>query len=100
MAKLPKDKHITYQLQYRKCGKPNCSTCRYGRGHGPYWYAYWHEDSRLRSRYIGKTLAQESVSDAPPAAPLQAKHDTCQSEEILPDDADPSPILMKPEQCT
>jgi hypothetical protein len=55
MTQLPKDQHITYQLQYRKCGKPTCNTCRNAQGHGPYWYAYWREGSRLRSGYIGKT---------------------------------------------
>ena len=55
MSKLPTDQHITYQLQYRKCGKPTCSTCKGGPGHGPYWYAYWREGAKLRSGYIGKT---------------------------------------------
>ena len=54
MIQLPGDQHITYQLQYRKCGKPTCRTCREGQGHGPYWYAYWHDGSRLKSGYIGK----------------------------------------------
>jgi hypothetical protein len=54
MTDIPSDQHITYQLQYRKCGKTSCSTCRNGQGHGPYWYAYWREGSRLRSGYIGK----------------------------------------------
>lgn len=54
MTQLPSDQHITYQLQYRKCGKTSCSTCRDGHGHGPYWYAYWREGSRLRSGYVGK----------------------------------------------
>ncbi len=54
MTPLPADQHITYQLQYRKCGKPTCSTCKTGVGHGPYWYAYWRDGSRLRSGYIGK----------------------------------------------
>ena len=56
MTNLPNDLHITYQLQYRKCGKSSCSTCRNSQGHGPYWYAYWREGSRLRSGYIGKVL--------------------------------------------
>lgn len=55
MPKIPSDQHITYQLQYRKCGKASCSTCRNSQGHGPYWYAYWREGSRLRSGYVGKT---------------------------------------------
>lgn len=61
MAQLPTDQHITYQLQFRKCGKPSCSTCRDGQGHGPYWYAYWREGSRLRSGYIGKTPPGQAV---------------------------------------
>ena len=64
-TEIPTDQHSTYQLQYRKCGKPSCSTCKRGAGHGPYWYAYWREGSRLRSGYVGKL---------PPAAlsPIQA----------------------------
>jgi hypothetical protein len=54
MKKIPTDQHITYQLQFRKCGKASCSTCRNGQGHGPYWYAYWREGPRLRSGYVGK----------------------------------------------
>ena len=54
MLQLPSNQHITYQLQYRKCGKSSCRTCRQSQGHGPYWYAYWREGSRLRSGYIGK----------------------------------------------
>ena len=54
MAQLPTNLHITYQLQFRKCGKPSCGTCKRGHGHGPYWYAYWREGTRLRSGYIGK----------------------------------------------
>ena len=54
MANLPNDLHITYQLQFRKCGKPTCGTCKRGPGHGPYWYAYWREGTKLRSGYIGK----------------------------------------------
>lgn len=55
------DTHITYQLQYRKCGKATCSTCcdGHGHGHGPYWYAYWREGTRLRSGYIGKVKPAE-----------------------------------------
>ena len=50
---LPEE-HITYQCQYRKCGKASCKTCRNGQEHGPYWYAFWREGRRLRCRYIGK----------------------------------------------
>jgi Family of unknown function (DUF6788) len=67
MTHLPDDQHITYQLQYRKCGKASCSTCRNGQGHGPYWYAYWREGARLRSGYIGK--------EQPDTASMPVAHD-------------------------
>jgi hypothetical protein len=52
-AIIPTDRPITYQLQYRKCGATHpCAPCLEGRGHGPYWYAYWKEGTRLRQRYI------------------------------------------------
>lgn len=63
MTQLPADQHITYQLQYRKCGKPTCGTCKLGPGHGPYWYAYWREGAKLRSGYIGK-VQPEGISAA------------------------------------
>jgi hypothetical protein len=45
---------VTYRLQPVRCGKQGCSRCP----HGPYWYGYWREDGRLRSRYIGKSLPE------------------------------------------
>src|SRR2546421_10328258 len=65
MTQLPSNQHITYQLQYRKCGKAACSTCRNGQGHGPYWYAYWREGSRLRSGYIGKNHPMHKQATTP-----------------------------------
>lgn len=58
MAKkdIPSGHHITYQRQYRTCGKPSCGTCQKSDGHGPYWYAYWRENGKLKSTYVGKTL--------------------------------------------
>ncbi|HLV99391.1 MAG TPA: DUF6788 family protein [Ktedonobacterales bacterium] len=56
MTLVPSDRHITYLLQYRTCGKAGCRTCQQGPGHGPYWYAYWREQQRVRSGYVGKTL--------------------------------------------
>ncbi|MFN2544829.1 MAG: hypothetical protein ABR600_09725 [Actinomycetota bacterium] len=43
---------VTYRQERVKCGRENCTRCP----HGPYWYAYWREEGRLRSRYIGKEL--------------------------------------------
>lgn len=74
MISLPSGQHITYQLQYRKCGKTTCSTCRNGQGHGPYWYAYWREGSRLRSGYIGKVHPDEHLRNVSSA--ISASADT------------------------
>jgi hypothetical protein len=73
MAQLPNNHHITYQLQYRKCGKPSCRTCRSGPGHGPYWYAYWREGSRLRSAYIGKVRPASLETPLGSSAPESRK---------------------------
>lgn len=43
---------VTYRLEPVRCGKPNCSSCP----HGPYWYAYYREGGKLKSRYIGREL--------------------------------------------
>ncbi len=73
MTDIPSDQHITYQLQYRKCGKASCSTCRNGQGHGPYWYAYWREGSRLRSGYVGKVHPSLQGQPMAPAEPSGKK---------------------------
>jgi DnaJ-domain-containing protein 1 len=53
----------TYRLQFIRCGKQTC-WCATGKskpgrqkratGHGPYWYAFWHEQGKMRSAYVGK----------------------------------------------
>jgi hypothetical protein len=45
----------TYRLEGVRCGKQGCR-CFDGYLHGPYWYAYWSENGRTRSRYVGKRL--------------------------------------------
>lgn len=47
---------VTYRQEPVKCGKSGCTRCP----HGPYWYAYWREEGKLRSRYIGKTLPADA----------------------------------------
>ncbi len=42
---------ITYRLERVSCGK-GCKGCP----HGPYWYGYWKEEGKTRSKYIGKNL--------------------------------------------
>ncbi len=46
----------TYRQQYTRCGKERCRKCKEGTGHGPYWYAYWSENGRTISKYIGIRL--------------------------------------------
>lgn len=46
-----------YQLELVRCGKSGCKCAgENGELHGPYWYAYWRENGKLKSRYIGKRL--------------------------------------------
>lgn len=46
---------VTYRLETVKCGKTNCRSCP----HGPYWYAYYREGNKLRSRYVGRELPDD-----------------------------------------
>jgi hypothetical protein len=41
---------VKLRKQMVRCGKPTCGRCP----HGPYWYAYWTEDGRRRSKYVGR----------------------------------------------
>lgn len=54
---------VTYRQERVRCGRDGCSRCP----HGPYWYAYWREGGRLRSRYIGKHLPAPEASSGPVA---------------------------------
>jgi hypothetical protein len=48
--------HYTYRQEFVRCFKPQCR-CAKGDGHGPYWYAYWRDESgTLRKKYIGRKL--------------------------------------------
>lgn len=51
---IPDGVRVTYARQYRRCGKATCRRCAEGAGHGPYWYAFWDQDGRRRSCYLGK----------------------------------------------
>ena len=51
-ARASQTKRVGYRLEGVKCGKRGCTRCP----HGPYWYAYWRESGKLRSKYIGKDL--------------------------------------------
>ena|SRR5947209_290659 len=47
----------TYRLVSIRCGKENCK-CANGKGHGPYWYAFWSEGGQTRCCYVGKKLSR------------------------------------------
>lgn len=49
---------ISLRSQMVRCGKLECGSCP----HGPYWYAYWTEDGRRRSRYVGRLPKDEALS--------------------------------------
>ena len=69
-VEIPEGATITLQAQRRKCGKQLCSVCRNGQGHGPYYYAFWHEigerskfgqrytQGRLHSMYFGSVYPE------------------------------------------
>src|SRR5450759_1884848 len=50
---------VTYRQQYTRCGKERCRKCKEGVGHGPYWYAYWSENGRTISKYVGIRLPED-----------------------------------------
>lgn len=56
---------VTYRLEPVRCGKKGCTRCP----HGPYWYAYWREGGRMRSRYIGKSLPEGAAGPGDRTSP-------------------------------
>jgi hypothetical protein len=43
--------NATIRQEYVKCGNPDCEN-----SHGPYLYAYWKQDKKLKKIYVGKNL--------------------------------------------
>jgi hypothetical protein len=43
--------NATIRQEYVNCGNPDCQN-----SHGPYLYAYWKHDKKLRKRYVGKNF--------------------------------------------
>ena len=58
----------TYRLEKVRCGKENCR-CAEGDLHGPYYYAYWSEEGKTRTQYIGKKLPGKGSSRKKRAKP-------------------------------
>ncbi len=53
---------VSYRQEHVTCGKDGCTKCP----HGPYWYAYWKQDGRTRSQYIGRHLAGQPLEQYEP----------------------------------
>ena len=51
----PVEQSVRLRERSVRCGKQECRSCP----HGPYWYAFWTEDGRRRSRYIGRLLDED-----------------------------------------
>jgi len=51
---------VGLRRQWVRCGKSSCTRCP----HGPYWYAYWREDGKRRSRYVGRLDDLEEAARA------------------------------------
>ncbi|MDH3731206.1 MAG: hypothetical protein OES13_08810 [Acidimicrobiia bacterium] len=49
--------NVSFRRRLVKCGKEACSSCP----HGPYWYAYWRENGRRHSRYVGRLEDVDTV---------------------------------------
>jgi hypothetical protein len=65
---------ITCRYEWVNCGK-RCAGCP----HGPYIYAYWRENGRLKKRYIGKPPSQSSNNGDMPRQPVSPE------EQLVPD---------------
>src|SRR5215472_8078147 len=48
--------NATIRQEYVKCGDPDCEN-----SHGPYFYAYWKQDKKLKKRYVGKNLEDFAI---------------------------------------
>ena len=40
--------------KYVKCGKERCKICKFGKGHGPYYYLVRYENGKQKWKYIGR----------------------------------------------
>jgi hypothetical protein len=43
--------NATIRQEFIRCGNPDCQN-----SHGPYLYAYWKQNKKLKKRYLGKNL--------------------------------------------
>ncbi|MEO6890548.1 MAG: DUF6788 family protein, partial [Ktedonobacteraceae bacterium] len=74
---------VTYRQQYTRCGKQRCRKCREGAGHGPYWYAYWSENGRTISKYIGMQRPTGAEVASPAETQSQTSHQHSMADQAL-----------------
>jgi hypothetical protein len=43
--------NATKRQEFIRCGNPDCQN-----QHGPYLYAYWKQDKKLKKKYVGKNF--------------------------------------------
>jgi hypothetical protein len=67
---IPKNRKISYVTQYRKCGKPTCC-CNTGERHGPYVYAEWRENGKVRTTYVSKAIKEKNKDEEQGKQPEQ-----------------------------
>jgi hypothetical protein len=48
--------NATIRQEYVRCGNPDCQN-----SHGPYLYAYWKQDKKLKKRYVGKNFEDFAI---------------------------------------
>jgi hypothetical protein len=48
--------NATIRQEYVKCGNPDCQNL-----HGPYFYAYWKHDKKLKKRYVGRDFEHFTI---------------------------------------
>ena len=48
--------NATIRQEYVNCGDPDCQN-----SHGPYLYAYWKQDKKLKKRYVGKNFEHFAI---------------------------------------
>jgi len=68
---------ITLRDEFIRCGRKGCKSCP----HGPYRYAYWKENGKLRKKYLGRPAASPTLAEAT----FQARHEhleACAAERI------------------
>lgn len=63
LMEVDRQGELCYRLEKTRCGKKGCR-CAGGELHGPYWYAYYRENGRMRCKYIGKNLPESARLEA------------------------------------